>query len=174
MRIRLASCTLALFLLAACGGGSSSGEVADDPTTTSTTAVSSTNGDGSSGGVDCTAARAAAQRLGLNVQLLAQIRNPGSIETFRSGSLKLDIDGFTAAVEDLRVLEPFDEPPFGSPREALDLYAEAGVTAKVLLEADQVTQADIDAYNAKIGTVGEFLSGQTKIAGALDAAGCQA
>ncbi len=62
--------------------------------------------------------------------------------------------------------------PLGDPKAAIDTYEKAGEAAKVLFATEPVTQAAIDTYNQNVGSVGEFLSHQIAISGALDAAGC--
>jgi hypothetical protein len=185
MRLRLASASLALCLTALVAGCSSGGSDASPPPGsngaggTTTTAAGDTSGGATSddGGtpntssVDCEAIKAAQQDL-LSIQLMAQIRDPESIATLKSGTLgNLDIDHFLASMKTLHQLDPYDGP-LGNPKEAISAYEEAATDLKALLEADPVTQEAIDAYNAKIGSVGEFLGHQTAIAGGLDAAGC--
>jgi hypothetical protein len=53
------------------------------------------------------------------------------------------------------------------------VYEQAANAAKVLFATEPITQAAIDAYNQdNVGTVGDFLSHQIAISGAMDEAGC--
>lgn len=163
-------------VLAACGGGSSDSGGAGNGGSNDAAPTTSGPGSGDSGGsgradVDC-AAIAEAQVELIQVQLLAQLRDPDSIETLRSGTIgRLDLEKFSAAMDTLHQLDGFDGP-LGDPREAIDAYEQASIDAKALFDADPVTQEMIDEYNASIGSPVEFLGRQAAIAGALDEAGC--
>ena len=115
--------------------------------------------------------KTAAEQL-LSVQLMAQIRDPESIASFKSGTIgNLDFDKFLAAMQTLHALDGHDGV-LGDPKEAIDIYEKAATDAKALFEKDSPTQADIDAFNASIGTTGEFLGHQAAISGGLEEAGC--
>ena len=180
MRSRLATASLVLSLalvLAACGGGSSdtasSGSSGGGASTTAADGGSSSGSDGGSSdaSVDCAAIKTAATEL-LQVQLLAQIRDPESIASMKQGTIgSLDLDKFLAAMATLHALDS-SSSPMGDPKAAIATYEQAAKEAKPLIDAAAPTQADIDAYNQSIGTTTEFLGHQTAIAGAMDAAGC--
>ncbi len=185
MRTRLAAVSvlavLALFA-AGCGGGSSSDGSKDDGSSGTPTTQASGSGDdsGSSGDdsdsaggdVDCAAVTKAAQDL-LQVQLMAQIRDPESIATFKSGTIgNLDTAKFLASMKVLHQLDGHKLTGFDDPKDAIDTYEAAAKQVQELLDADPPSQADIDAYNQSIGTVGEFLGHQAAISGALEDAGC--
>jgi hypothetical protein len=184
MRTRLVGLSLVVSLVlvgaAACssGGGSDSASSGSGPSTTAagggsaTTSGGSSKGGGSSGGkVDCDALRTAQQDL-LSVQLLAQLRDPESIKGIKDHTIgNLDLDKFLASMKTLHALDTYGGP-LGDPKAAIDVYEKAANDAKPLFDAAAPAQADIDAYNASIGTTAEFLGHQTAIAGAFDTAGC--
>jgi hypothetical protein len=70
------------------------------------------------------------------------------------GPFPLGIDESLAATEELPILK-FFESAFGSPDEALDFYQAAGIEMKRLMDASEVTQGDIDAYNELSGDGGD-------------------
>lgn len=155
MRTRLVTAALALAVLTGCGSGST---------------PSGTPKPGG-GSVDCAAIKTAAQQL-LAVQFLAQLRNPDTIESIRTGQIGgLDLDKFLAGMNDLHALDSFSSP-LGDPKAAIEVYEKAGKAAQVLFATEPITQAAIDTYNENVGTVGEFLGHQVAISGAIDAAGC--
>ena len=167
MRNRLAFSALLVALLAACGGaGAPSG--ANPSSTRQQPGVSAPAGNGT---VDCAAIKTAAQQL-LAVQFLAQLRNPDTIESIRTGQIGgLDLDKFLAGMNDLHALDSFSSP-LGDPKAAIEVYEKAGKAAQVLFATEPITQAAIDTYNENVGTVSEFLGHQAAIAGAIDAADC--
>jgi len=123
------------------------------------------------GEVDCAAMEAALSEF-TSVQLLAQIRDPGSIETLKLGSLTVvELDALEQALTELEVLDGYSND-MGDPAEAIDNLQAAVAEARGLFEADPVTQEAIDAYNESIGTLAEFLGNQVPISAALDEAGC--
>jgi hypothetical protein len=170
MRIRLAIPTLLVVLLAACGsGGGSSGATASGATASN--GNSSTAAPAGNGKVDCAALNTAAQQL-LMVQLLAQLRTPDSVEAIKQKQIgNLDIEAFLAGMHDLHALDGYSSL-LGDPKAAIDLYEDAGKAAQALFATDPITQAAIDTYTQKIGTVGDFIGHQVAISGALGAAGC--
>lgn len=180
MRARLVLVSVlaaATLVLAGCGGGSSSDGSAKDGGGSGDTATTADPGSGSSdsgstgGDVDCTAVKKAAEDL-LMVQLMAQIRDPQSIESMSNEQLvNLDFDQFQASMKVLHQLDGYDSP-LGDPKAAIETYEDAATKAQALFEADAPTQADIDAYNESIGSTSEFLMHQTAISGALDEADC--
>ena len=169
MRSKLALPVLLIALLAACGSGG----------TASTSSVQATAGQSSTGTaaptgngkVDCAAINKAAQEL-LSVQLLAQLRTPDSVEPIRTRQMgNLDLEAFLAAMHDLHALDAYSSP-LGDPKAAIDFYEQAGKAAQTLFATTPITQAAIDAYTAKIGTVADVLGRQAAISGAIGAAGC--
>ena len=183
MRTRLATVSVlaaAAILLAGCGGGGSSDSSKSDggsgTTATTKADTGSTDSGGSGGGsgkgdVNCAAVKEAAQSL-ISVQLLAQIKDPQSVADLKSKTFgNLDLKKFAA---DMKVLHQLDNSsgPLGDPKAAIDVYERAAKDAQALFDADVPAQADIDAYNASIGSTAEFLGHQVAISGALDQAGC--
>jgi hypothetical protein len=173
---------LIVLVLAACSGDDSGSSAAGDGGSdgvTTTTASSSDDGGGSdgsgtdgSGDVDCDAIDEANAAFIVPVQLLAQVRDPVTFESVKSGTVgNLDIDAFLAAVDEMHALDDV-ETPLGDPKEALDVYEAAGDKMKELLDAGTVTQADIDELVDIVGPVSDFLGHQIAIAGALDTVGC--
>jgi hypothetical protein len=81
------------------------------------------------------------------------------------------LDTFLAGMHDLHALDSYSSP-LGDPKAAIDFYEEAGKAAQVLFATDPITQAAIDTYNLKVGSVADFLSHQVAISGAIGAAGC--
>src|SRR5687767_12423374 len=164
---------LCVSLLVACGSDadkSGSGGATSEPGISAT--ETAPDGDESGGAVDCAEVRSALTTMGIPLQLMAQVRDPSSIQTLKEPPVgPIDMDAFLAAIADLRVLEAYPSP-LGYVKDSFDSYEQAGVALKGLLEEEAVTQADIDAYNAKIGPAGEFLAKQSAIAGAMGEAGC--
>jgi len=175
---RAALLVIVVFTLAACGGSSG-----DDPGASSTTGAGddsaaplAANDDSapvgtndSSGDIDCAALGAARAVISTETQSLAQVSAPNWVAQL--SDFGLDIDAYLRAVDTLRPLEGVGSP-LGSPKETLDLYQSAGEAMKAMMEADAVTQADVDAYNEIVGTVGDFIGSQIAINGALGEAGC--
>jgi hypothetical protein len=176
MRIKLVLPILLVVLLAACGGGGGTAS-STNPNPSATEGQTSTgqpagsNAPAANGTLDCAAINTAAQQL-LSVQLLAQLRSTDTIGPIKSKQLgNLDIDAFLAAMHDLHALDG-SASPLGDPKAAIDFYEDAGKAAQALFAMDPVTQAAIDAYVAKIGTVSDFIGHQLAISGAIGAAGC--
>ncbi len=179
MRPRLLSLALVALVAAACGGAASTpsptaaavAPSAANPSVAASEAAAS-GGGGGTGSVDCTALQPAGAQLIIGAQILAQLRTPDAVASIKSGTtLTFDPDAFVAAMQSLHVLDGH-ATPLGDPKPAIDAYVAAGQAAKDLLAKDSVTQADIDAYLTKVGTVGDFLGKQLAITGALSAAGC--
>jgi len=106
------------------------------------------------------------------LQLLVQIRTPDSVEPVRSKSIgNLDLPVLLAALHTLHALDSYPSPS-GDPKAAIDFYEAAATAAQVLFATNPVTQAAIDSYLQKIGTITDFLGHQGAIAGGLSAAGC--
>ena len=167
MRTRLVIPALLVALLAACGSASAPSN-ANPGSTGQQPGVSAPAGGGQ---VDCAAIKTATQQL-LAVQFLAQLRNPDTIESIKTGQIGgLDLDKFLVAMNDLHALDSFSSP-LGDPKAAIEVYEKAGKAAQVLFATEPITQAAIDTYNENVGTVGEFLGHQVAISGAIDAAGC--
>jgi hypothetical protein len=174
MRNRLVLPLLMVLLLAACGGGSanaSPGSAASPAGGQASAATDATSAPAADGSVDCAKIKTAAIQL-LAVQLLAQLRSPETVEPIKTKQIgDLDLDQFLAGMHDLHALDSFSSP-LGDPKAAIDFYEEAGKAAQVLFATEPVTQAAIDTYDQKIGTVADFLGHQSAIAGAMSGAGC--
>jgi hypothetical protein len=127
--------------------------------------------------VDCPSLIAASQEL-FSIQLMAQIKDPGSIS--RDSPMHVDTTKMLAALHTLHQLDG-TTTPLGSAKDAIDFYEHATNELAKLLAKDAPTQADIDAYNQAIaidradfqGSVSRFLSKQAAIASALGEAGCR-
>ncbi len=174
MRIKLLIPTLLVSLLAACGGSSGTASSANPPTTASQTSsgqpTAATKPAGN-GKVDCAAINTAAQQL-LMLQFLAQLKTPDTIEQIKAKQVgNLDLATFLAGMLALHALDTYPSP-LGDPKAAIDFYEDAGKAAQVLFATEPITQAAIDTYNQKVGTVAAFLGHQLAITGAIDAAGC--
>ncbi|HEY4378013.1 MAG TPA: hypothetical protein VGM93_12685 [Acidimicrobiales bacterium] len=186
MRTRITALAV-LIAVAAFAAGCSSGCSNDDkqagsngPDTSATTVAlggassngsPSSNPSGGGGKVDCDAIKAAQPEL-ISLQLLAQLKDPDTIQQIKSHTIgNLDLDKFLAAMKTLHALDGA-KGVFGDPKAAIDIYEKAATDAKALFAADPPTQAAIDAYDRSIGTPDEFLGHQTAIAGALGADGC--
>jgi hypothetical protein len=161
-------------LLAACGGGTGSG-TSGNPATTAAQGSTGQSGDtlapAGNGSVDCARIKTAAQQL-LAIQFLAQLTTPETIEAIKSKQIgNLDLDAFLSGMHDLHALDG-RASALGDPKAAIAFYEEAGKAAQTLFATEPITQAAIDTYSQKVGTVGDFLSHQIAIAGAIDAAGC--
>lgn len=166
MRNSLVVSSLLVVLVAACGGNAGATSNPNPPATGGTTSTGQPAGQ-----VDCAAIALAGQQL-LAVQLLAQLKTPDAVESIRSKQFgNLDLDTFLAALDELHALDAYASP-LGDPKAAIDVYEKAAKAAQVLFATEPITQAAIDTYNLNVGTVGEFLSHQVAIAGAVDAAGC--
>ena len=159
--MRVVLIALVIAVVVACGGGSKT-----SPGPTTATPVPAGNGQ-----VDCVKVKAAAQEL-LSIQFLAQLKTADTIEQIKTKQIgNLDLDRFLAAMHDLHALDGYTSP-LGDPKAAIDIYEGAGQAAQVLFATDPMTQAAIDTYDLKVGTVADFLGHQVAIAGALDTAGC--
>ena len=171
MRHRLAVLfVMAAVMIAACGGGSGSGSAAA-PTNRPSAAQPGDASAPAGGAVDCVAIATAAQQL-LAVQLLAQLRTPDVVASIKAKELgNLDPDAFLAAMHELHALDGYASP-LGDPKAAIEVYEEAATAAQVLFATEPVTQAAIDTYNEKVGTVADFLGHQIAISGAIGEAGC--
>ncbi len=173
MRIRLVIPVLFIVLLAACGGGGTASGANPAATAGQTSAgqPADTAAPAGNGSVDCTTIKTAAQQL-LAIQFLAQLTTPDTIEAIKSKQIgNLDLDAFLAAMHDLHALDSHASP-LGDPKAAIDFYEEAGKAAQTLFATEPVTQAAIDTYSQKIGTIDDFLSHQIAISGAMSDAGC--
>jgi hypothetical protein len=170
MKTRLAlSALLLTAVLAACGASATGAPPSANATSGApTSAASAPAGNGS---VDCVKVKAAAVEL-LGVQWLAQLKTADTISSVKTKQIgNLDLDAFLSAMHDLHALDSYSSV-LGDPKAAIDVYETAGNAAKTLFAVDKPTQADIDAYNANVGTATAFLGHQVAIAGAMDAAGC--
>jgi hypothetical protein len=173
MRIRLVAPVLMVVLLGACSGtgGAASNAVPSTGGKASAAPQGASPAPAGNGNVDCAKIKTAAQQL-LAVQLLAQLRTPDSIASIKAKTIgNLDLDAFVAGMHDLHALDAFASP-LGDPKAAIDFYEAAAAAAQDLLATDPMTQAAIDAYTAKVGTVPDILSHQVAISGAMGAAGC--
>ncbi|HEY6570719.1 MAG TPA: hypothetical protein VIZ22_10530 [Candidatus Limnocylindrales bacterium] len=170
MRIKLVTPILLIALVAACGGGGTASTT--KPAATNAEAPADTAAPAGNGSVDCVKVKAAATKLIVAVQLLAQLRDPANVEAVKSGTVgNLDLDEFLAALKDLHALDG-QSSVLGDPKTAIEAYEKAGEAAKVLFATNPVTQDAVDTYNTNVGTVPAFLGHQGAIAGAMDAAGC--
>ena len=159
MKTRLVMPILMLALLTGCGRASPGGT--SKPAATGKPA----------GQVDCDAIKTAGQQL-IAVQFLAQLKTPDTIESIKNKEIgNLDLDAFLEALEVLHALDAYPSV-LGDPKAAIDFYVKAAKAAQVLFATDPMTQAAIDAYNLNVGTVGDFLSHQAAISGAMGEAGC--
>jgi hypothetical protein len=159
----------------ACSGGSTGTASGANPLATDSQTSSGrptdTTAPAGNGKVDCATVNTAAQQL-LMVQFLAQLRTPDTVAPIKAKAIgHLDLDTFLAGMHDLHALDAYSSP-LGDPKAAIDFYEEAGRAAQVLFATDPITQAAIDTYNQKVGTVAEFLGHQVAISGAIGAAGC--
>lgn len=164
LRRRVLALLAVAVLVAACGagapGGAASAGAASGPAASSAAKP------------NCAALKKAASQLAVGVQLLAQMRSPQTVEAVKDKVVgDFDPDTFIAALQQLHAV---DSPtaPLGNPKTAIDNYIAAAQSAKTLLAKDGVTQADVDAYLAKVGTISDFVGGQAPISAALSAAGC--
>lgn len=165
MRTKLVFPILLIALLAACGGASPG--ATSKPGATSGPASTSKP----AGQVDCDAIKTAGQQL-IAIQFLAQLKTADTIESIKNKQIgNLDLDAFLAGMQTLHALDPYPSV-LGDPKAAIDFYMKAAKAAQVLFATDPMTQAAIDTYNQNVGTVGDFLSHQAAIAGAMDEAGC--
>ncbi len=174
MRLRIASLAAIVVLVAACVGSAATATPKGNATPAGgqpSAAAGATTKAAGNGTVDCTKIKAAVVEL-LSLQLLAQLKTPENVESIRTKQIgNLDIDTFLAALHDLHALDG-SASPLGDPKAAIDFYEKAGNAAKVLFATKPVTQAAIDTYDQNVGTVGDFLSKQIAISGAIDAAHC--
>lgn len=178
MRIRLLLLAALLAVLAACG---SSGDPAQGgtatpggPAATSDTATDApTDAPAGNGNVDCAKVQAAITELIVPIQLMAQIRDPDAVSTFKEGlaGTKLEPDRILAALHDLHELDGVSSV-LGNPKDAVDAYEDAATALKTLFDKASPTQADVDAYNDHIGELSTFLMHQAAISGAVDEADC--
>ena len=165
MKIRLATPILLVALVAACGGTLPGATT--KPGATGGTAATTKPG----GAVDCPAIKTAAGQL-IAVQLLAQLNSAESIASIKDKTIgNLDLDTFLSAMKTLHQLDGHASV-LGDPKAAIDFYAKAANAAKVLFATTPVTQAAIDTYMKNVGTLGDFLSHQAAISGAIGEAGC--
>lgn len=178
MRTRLLLLLLSLALLgAACGGGDDGGDDAADDTT-ATTASDDSGDDGgddeASGDVDCPEVRDALEQLGLDVQVMAQLRTQAQYDLIARGTIELDADVTLAAIEVARALEVIEvEGTLGTVEESLDLYEEAALLAKANLAVDDpFAEAQGEELAALTADLGAFLGAQAPVNAAFDAAGC--
>lgn len=170
MRIRLLIASLLVGLVAACGGGGAAPSV-NPPASQPSIGQAATEAPAGNGNVDCTSIKTAAQQL-LAVQFLAQLTNADTIEQIKGKKIgNLDLEAFLAGMKVLHALDAYASP-LGDPKAAIAFYEEAGKAAQVLFATEPITQAAIDTYNQKVGTVPDFFSHQTAIAGAMNEAGC--
>jgi hypothetical protein len=171
MRIRLVFPVLLVLLVAACGGGGASSPAPSAIGKPLPTGQAAVTNEPAGGKVDCAKIKSAAAQL-LMIQLLAQMRTPDTVEQIRTKQMgNLEVDAFLAGMHDLHALDAYTSP-LGDAKAAITVYEGAGEAAKTLFGTDPITQAAIDTYNQKVGTIPEFLGHQTAIAGAMDAAGC--
>ena len=174
MRSRIVALALVALVAAACSGGSSSSPSAPTaaPAASAAAVATAAGTGGTAGKVDCAAVKAAAAQLVIGVQLLAQMRTPDTVASIKSKTIgNFDPDAFISAMQALHALDG-SSSPLGDPKPAIDVYLKAGQAAKALLAKDSVTQADVDAYLANVGSLTDFLGKQMAISGAMEAAGC--
>lgn len=173
MRTKLVTPILFIALVAACGGGTSATAKPAAPNAAASAGqAADTAAPAGNGSVDCAKVKAAAAKIIVSVQLLAQMRDPSGVEAVKSGTVgNLDLDEFLAALKDLHALDG-QTSVMGDPKAAIDAYEKAGEAAKTLFATDPVTQDAIDAYNTNVGKLTDFLGHQGAIAGAMDSAGC--
>ena len=78
------------------------------------------------GSVDCTAVKAALAKIIVSVQLLAQMRDPASVEGVQSKTIgNFDPDEFLAALHELHALDG-QTSVMGDPKAAINAYEDAG------------------------------------------------
>lgn len=155
-------------LVAACGGASS----ASTQNAASSAAASQAAGTAGTGKADCASLKKAAAQLVVGIQLLAQMRSPEAVAGVKDKVVgDFDPDAFIAALQQLHAIDNASSP-LGNPKTAIDNYIAAAQAAKILLAKDKVSQADVDAYLTKVGTISDFIGGQVPISAALSAAGC--
>ena len=141
------------------------------PSTGGNTQAASTPAPAGNGSVDCAKIKTAAVQL-LAVQLLAQLRSPDTAEQLKTKQIgNLDLDAFLAAMHELHALDGYSSA-LGDPKAAIDTYEDAAKAVQAMFATEPITQAAVDAYVAKIGTLTDFLGHQVAISGAMDAAGC--
>lgn len=169
MRSRIPALALvALLAVAACSGGGAGSSATAPASSPGASAAPSA----ASGKADCATLKKAAAKIIVGIQLLAQMRSPESVQAVKDKVVgDFDPDDFIAAMQQLHALDG-SASPLGDPKTAIDNYIAAAQAAKTLLAKSSVTQADVDAYLQKVGTISDFLGGQLPITGALSAAGC--
>lgn len=176
MRTRLVLAALCLALLgAACGGDDDGSDAAGDATTTTASdGDGDDGGDGGSGDIDCPEVREALEQLGLDVQVMAQLRTQAQYDLITRGTIQLDADVTLAAIEVARALEVIEvEGTLGTVEESLDLYEEAALLAKANLAVDDpFADAQGEELAALTADLGAFLGAQAPVSAAFDAAGC--
>jgi ABC-type glycerol-3-phosphate transport system substrate-binding protein len=180
---RLLAAVAVLALLTTACGGSDDGDAASDGADTTVAADGGDDGgddsggdDGGGGDIDCATILAAAEGLGLPLQILAQLRTTAQYDLVKDGTLVFVPAETLDDIEAMRPLQDVDIPAgvtSTTVEEALDLYEEATTLAQQNLAVDDpFTEAQGEELVALTQDTGAFLGGQAAIAFALDEAGC--
>lgn len=174
----LVAALIVAFVATGCGGK------ADDSATGSSTTIGAGSvtassvpaADGVAGGADtgssdsnaCTRALAASTAFVLGVQLLASMNSPEAVVAVKSHTMgNLDLNQMEGFIADAEEAIGDKEAPLGDPQESLAFYRKAIEGARPLIEADSVTQSEIDAYREDLGVEKGFLSYQVPLNAAL-------
>ncbi len=176
MRTRLLAPAILALALAGCGSAAAptqGGVATTAPTQAPAATDAPTQVPAANGSVDCAKVKAALADLIVPLQLMAQIHDPATADSFKAGSIgpKLDPDKILADLHDLHALDGVSSP-LGDPKSAIDAYEGAGQALKTLFATSPTTQAAVDTYNQQVGDLTAFLMHQSAISGAMDQAHC--
>jgi len=173
--VLLAISTLAL---AACGG--SGDDSAKQPTTTKagptsstattvTTATTSTTAttattllDDGKDAPGCDTLQGRSTTLLRGLQVMVGLTTPEAVTAAKDPAAGLDLDGLSQFLDETEKLIA-DHPESGDAAASVEFYRSIISATQDLLDKDPVTQADVDAYQQKVGDADGFLRHQAPI-----------
>ena len=161
---RLAIVATVVLALSACSAGAEPEDMADPA-----------GGGGAGGGgassteIDCSLlSEADRATYGIGIQFLAQIRDQGSVDLIRAGTINYDPDEVERFLNTMRMFEGVENEPFGNPADGIAFFLEATEIVRSMLAADGPVSPelfdDLAEYNADLAG---FLQNQISINAAL-------
>jgi len=164
MKAYLTAAIAAALALAGCAAPSASDSSNGSAPTSSTVATAP------SGDLDCALLMGSAvDAYAVGIQVLAQMRDQGVVDTINDGLLTYDAASMASTLESLRVLAGRGVAGLGDPGEAVDFYLGANEIAVRILAVDGLVPQELfDELIAYEGEMSDFLYHQIPINAALD------
>lgn len=165
--------------LTACGGSSPSDTAqsliarASSAASVAESAASANAGESSApavgGDLDCSGiTKDVTAKFIVFTQVLAGAGSKDAVDGLRSGQLtSYTPDGMDEVLAKLEVLRGHPATGFGDPGASIDYFTQVNKLMRAMIEADSVSQAQIDAYTAATGSPAQVIGKQLPINAAL-------